>query len=876
MKSKIFLKSKNKLGKKGIIMPIYRNFGADLNEWRYKPMYTTEELSRILQCRAELKEDRNVSEFAVDSRLLNSPEDTVFFALKGNNHDGHQYIRQLYDKGVRTFVVSEERPEYASMPDADFFHCTSAMDALRTLAAYHRSRINSPVIGITGSNGKTIVKEWLAQMISGDMKLSRSPRSYNSQVGVPLSLLAADPESDLCIIEAGISMPGEMSMHQKLVRPDVGIFTHLGDAHGENFQSQKQKFYEKAGLFSDSRIVICQEGEQADYFRLNMPSSSVLFTWSLKSDKRASLALLSRKPEQSGDISGTRLVLEYRPVEENPLTGLVSSGSGPMTMDLFLPFSDDASVENIMSVLSCLLLMGYGQDVISKRISELQPVGMRMEIKAGVNNSVLINDYYNSDLSSLSLAMNTLASQDASREKVLILSDFVDVSSDLRHLYSEVARMMGNLGINELIGIGENIGRFRDVFDRVPVTRFYPDTNAFLKLESRTNFRDRVVLIKGARKFRFENISEFLTRQSHSTVLEVDLDAMASNLSYFRSKLPSGTKMAVMVKASSYGSGAVEVASMLQYNGVDYLMVAFADEGVELRRAGITVPVGVMNPEPDSFDNMIEFSLEPEIYSMELLEEFERAVSKYGITDYPVHIKLNTGMNRSGLDEPDLDSLERFFSRRRNVVIRSAFSHLATSDMPSEDEFTLSQIHLFERMSSRVQNIAGHKIIRHILNSAGIERFPQYAFDMVRLGVGLHGISFAGAELRHVSSFKSYIASLRHVHPGDTVGYGRKGRITSDSVIAVVLVGYADGLDRHLSAGVGEMFVRGKRVPIVGNICMDACMIDVTGTGAEVGDEVEIFGDNIPVTELSDKLGTIPYEIFTSIAPRVRRVYYKE
>lgn len=540
-----------------------------------------------------------------------------------------------------------------------------------------------------------------------------------------------------------------------------------------------------------------------------------------------------------------------------------------------IPFADDASFENCMNAVCVLLLKGKSPEYVAEKVEALQPIAMRMEIKDGINHCVLINDYYNSDAASFQLALNTLSMQDAGREKVVILSDFVGSGNEEEELYREVARLLREAGVSLFIGIGDVISRYKSYF-LIPHCRFYEDTDSFLRQENREHFRDQVILVKGARKYRFEYIAGFLQKQSHNTLLEVDLDAMVHNLNYFRSLIPERTMIAVMVKAFSYGSGAGEIASLLQYQGVNYLMVAYVDEGVELRAAGITMPIAVMNPEPEAFDNMIEFNLEPEIYSLDLLKAFDEALAKHGIEKYPVHLKLNTGMNRSGLDAEELPDLVRFFETKRKVVLRSMFSHLAGSDEAKHDEYTLTQINRFIQMTGEVQSHFSYHIVRHILNSAGIERFPQYAFDMVRLGIGLHGISAAGALLQPVSSFKTYIAVIREVKADQTVGYGRKGVLSRDSRIAVIPVGYADGLDRHLSCGVGEVLIRGKRAAITGNICMDACMVDVTGLDVQVGDEVEIFGKHIPVTELSDKLGTIPYEILTSVSHRVRRVYFKE
>lgn len=816
-------------------------------------MYCIKEISEILDCKARVENDFEITEVSIDSRSVNVPEAVLFFALKGKNHDGHNYVERLYEKGVRNFVISEWREVFASLENANFLEVKDVLVALQRLAAYHRNHIKAEVVGITGSNGKTVVKEWLYQLLADDFIVYRSPRSYNSQVGVPLSLLGIGRDTEIAIIEAGISQPGEMGKLQRMVCPEIGIFTHFGDAHSENFVSQQQKLAEKALLFQTCACLIGRESKELKYIVSQAAADVQVVDWG-ESDEAAVKVKFVEMTK-----TGRQAEVAYQDV----------------CFCLSLPFADDASFENCMNAVCVLLLKKVAPEVIAERVSRLQPIAMRMEIKEGINRCILINDYYNSDAASFQLALNTLAMQDAGKEKVVILSDFVDTGSDARALYRDVAMMLHKAKVSTLIGVGENISSCKAYF-LTPHSRFYKDTDSFLKQENRDQFRDQVILIKGARKFRFEYIAGFLQQQSHTTLLEVDMDAMVHNLNYFRSLTPANTKIAVMVKAFSYGSGSGEVASLLQYHGVNYLMVAFADEGVELRAAGITIPIGVMNPEPEAFDNMIEFNLEPEIYSMELLESFDRALAKHGIDKYPVHLKLNTGMNRSGLDPEEIPELLKFFETRRKVVLRSMFSHLAGSDEAVHDAYTMQQINCFIAMTEQVQARFDYHIMRHILNSAGIERFPEYSFDMVRLGIGLHGISADGANLVPVSTFKTYIASVRNVRGDQTVGYGRKGVLARDSRIAVLPVGYADGLDRHLSRGAGEMMVRGRRVPVVGNICMDACMLDITDTDAQVGDEVEIFGKHIPVTELSDKLGTIPYEILTSVSHRVKRVYFKE
>lgn len=791
-------------------------------------------------------------EISIDSRSVNNPEATMFFALKGKNHDGHDYVESLYERGVREFVVGEKRESFGRLTGAKFYVVDDVLKALQTYARAHREKMKAEVIGITGSNGKTVVKEWIYQMLSDDFNVYRSPRSYNSQVGVPLSLFGIEPATQLAVIEAGISKKGEMVYLENMIRPDICIFTHLGDAHGENFTSLQEKLAEKAILFRYCHTVIGRESDALKYIVSVADKRTRHLLWGESEDAAVKVRVVSGN-EKSREVE---IVYEGR------------------NFRISVPFPDEASYENCMNAVCVLLWKGIKPECIAEKVRRLQPIAMRMEIKEGINRCILIDDYYNSDAASFQLALNTLAMQDEARQRTVILSDFVDIGSSNGVVYREVASLLAKAGVSLFIGIGEELMKYKSCFGMQ--SRFYADTDSFLKQENRDSFHDQVILIKGARRFRFEFIAGFLQQQSHNTILEVDLDAMAANLNYFRSLVPEGTKLAVMVKAFSYGSGSGEVAGLLQYQGADYLMVAFADEGVALRAEGIGIPIAVMNPQPEAFDNMIEFNLEPEIYSLEILEAFDRALVKHGIRNYPVHLKLNTGMNRSGLDPEDIPALLEFFSVSRRVILRSVFSHLAGSDEEIHDAFTLQQIGLFSEMTERIQAAFPYKILRHILNSAGIERFQQYSFDMVRLGIGLHGISAAGAVLAPVSTFKTYIASVREVKAGETVGYGRKGMLMRDSRIAVVPVGYADGLNRHLSNGVGEMAVKGIRVPVIGNICMDTCMLDITGTDIEAGDEVEIFGKHIRVTEISDKLGTIPYEVLTGVAHRVKRVYFKE
>lgn len=810
-------------------------------------MYSSKELSAKFGVQPVINGGGvDIVNFSVDSRTIVNPATTLFFAIKGGNHNGHDYIKPLYKSGCRAFVVEEWRKEYESMTDSVIWQVESSLKTLQSLAEQHRAGYKGRVVAITGSNGKTVLKEWLYQLLSKFCNVYRSPRSYNSQIGVPLSLLMIPESSEIAIIEAGISKPGEMAVLESMIKPDMGIFTNIGDAHGENFTSQKAKLKEKLKLFDNCEKLYCKQ--RIKELQINQ------ILWG--DEENGNLRVVQ-------DIilsNGRELVVNYMGQEEK----------------VIIPFTDKASFENIMNLLNYVLDMGLPLQKVLAELPNLQPVEMRAEIKEGINGSILIQDYYNSDSESFLLALEKLRSQDRSKRRVVILSDFVQVTRNSEKLYREVASQMEQAGVTLFIGIGEDLIKYSSLFGWTEA-RFYSTTEEFLKREKLSDFANMAILLKGARKFQFERIATNMQRHAHKTLLEVDLDAMSRNLNHFRELVPADTKFAVMVKAFSYGCGGAEIASMLQYQGVDYLMVAYADEGVELREAGITARIAVMNPEPEAFDKLIENGLEPELFSVEMVKSFAKVVANRGKLLYPVHIKLNTGMNRSGFNEYELDELISVLKREETLKVSSIFSHLAVADESEQDAFTLLQIERFQNMCIKIEKQFDYKIIRHILNSAGIERFPEYHFDMVRLGIGLHGISAANKPLEPVATFKTHIAAIRQVKSSETIGYGRKGVLARDSRIAVILVGYADGLDRHLSCGVGEMYIKGHRVPIVGNICMDACMLDVTDyPDIQVGDEVEIFGKNVPVTEISDKLGTIPYEVLTRISRRVKRVFVKE
>jgi alanine racemase len=718
---------------------------------------------------------------------------------------------------------------------------------------YHRSQFSIPVIGITGSNGKTIVKEWLYQMLQNNRKVIRSPKSYNSQVGVPLSVWLLDSSYDLAIFEAGISRTGEMKRLQSIIHPDIGIITNVKEAHQENFRDHEEKTREKLILFKDSKTIIyCRDHELIHTLAREQFEQSRLLTWSKKGGGDIFIKTL-RKSKGSVELEFTY----------NGKSGIFN-----------VPFSDEASLENIMHVISCLLWMKIDVSIIQQNLKSLTPVAMRLELLKGINQCTLINDSYNSDIASLAIALDFLNQQNQHRLKTLILSDIFQSGKNEDELYSEVSAIIRKKGISRFIGIGEALYRQKNLFGR---GAFFLSTDEFLNSIKPGDFSDEAILIKGSRPFYFERISLALQQKIHGTVLEVNLNALIHNLNIFRSGLNPGTGIMVMVKAFSYGSGSWEIANALQYQKVDYLSVAFADEGIALRQAGITLPILVMNPDISSFGQMIDNNLEPELYNFRSLLNCEQVIRKHNVVRYPVHIKLDTGMHRLGFSEEELDSLVDFLIIHDNLEIKSVFSHLAAAEESAHDNFTRKQINLFEKMSSKLVSVFPYKIRRHLLNSAGIERFPEAQFDMVRLGIGLYGISSSDRnDLRSVSTLKSVISQKRTVKKGESIGYSRGSIETHDRSIGIVPIGYADGIDRRIGNGKGRFYVNNNPVPVIGNICMDMCFIDITGIQAEEGDEVVIFGESSPVWQMARDAGTITYEILTGISGRVQRVYYQE
>jgi alanine racemase len=793
------------------------------------------------------------SQISVDSRTLYSPEETLFIALRGERNDGHDFIGELVRKGVRNFLVEEFPQDKELKGKVNYVKTGDTLAAFHKLAIYHRSQFSIPVIGITGSNGKTIVKEWLYQMLHSTRKIIRSPKSYNSQVGVPLSVWMLDSSYDLAIFEAGISRRGEMQYLQSIIRPDIGIITNVKEAHQENFRDYEEKTREKFKLFRDCKTIIyCRDHEIIHRIAAECFEKEKCITWSVKEQADIFIKALKRPQEP--------VQLEFR------YDGIVSTFE--------VPFSDDASLENIMHVVSCLLWMKTDPDLIRRNLGSLAPVAMRLELLKGINGCTLINDSYNSDIASLTIALDFLNQQNQHRLKTLILSDILQSGKEEEELYSEVSSIIRKKGISRFIGIGEALSRQKDHFGRGV---FYISTDDFLDNLKPVNFSDEAILIKGSRPFSFERISLALEQKIHSTVLEINLNALINNLNVFRSGLSPGTRIMVMVKAFSYGSGSWEIANALQYQKVDYLSVAFADEGIALRDAGISLPILIMNPDISSFPQMIDHNLEPELYNFRSLTRCEEEIRKQNLVRYPVHIKLDTGMHRLGFSEQDINTLCSFLKAHDNLEIKSVFSHLAAAEDPVHDDFTRQQIKLFEIMSEKLVSQFPYRIYRHLLNSAGIERFPEAQFDMVRLGIGLYGIGVSeNYNLKSVSTLKSIISQIKNVSKGESVGYNRGSIEQHDRKIGIVPIGYADGIDRRLGNGNGRFYIHNMPVPVIGNICMDMCFIDLTGIQAEEGDEVIIFGESFPVWEMAKMAGTISYEILTGISGRVKRVYYQE
>jgi Alr-MurF fusion protein len=834
-------------------------------------VYNAESISKVLK--GELLQQTGnpaIEHILLDSRKLNFPETSLFIPLVSTRRNAHQYMAELYDKGVSNFVVSEA-PAAGRFPKANIILVKDTMHALHTLVAWHRQQFHIPVIGITGSNGKTIVKEWLYQLLEKDYNIVRSPKSYNSQIGVPLSVWQMKPEHTLAIFEAGISQPGEMEHLEKIIRPTIGIFTNIGEAHSEGFLNIRQKINEKLVLFSKSELLIyCK-----DYPVLNECVNTLHSVVGKKDNHDAGLQLFTWSRKTDADL---RIISVDRNENHTRIDALYKNEP----LHISIPFVDEGSIENAINCWALMIHLNIPQATIQQRMDQLGNIAMRLELKQGINNCSVINDSYNSDLGSLTIALDFLQQQHQHPTLTVILSDILQSGRSDVSLYEEVASLLQKKGINKLIGIGKNICRERKSFAHITTLKssFYSNTEEFIQQFNAQDFQHETILLKGARIFEFERIGKLLEQKVHQTVLEINLSAIAANLNQYQAMLKPTTKLMAMVKAFSYGSGSFEIANLLQFHGVDYLAVAYADEGVELRRTGITMPIMVMNPEPSSFDAILQWNLEPEIYSLQLLQQFEEEVHIAGKTGFPVHIKLDTGMHRLGFVKADMPELGRLLSDNPYLKVKSVFSHLAASEDPAHDDLTRMQGQRFFDMSHELQKALGYAVIRHIANSAAIRRHPDLQLDMVRLGIGMYGVDSSSEiqeQLRPVSTLKTTVAQVKHLVAGDTVGYGAKWVAKGPSVTATVRIGYADGYPRRLSNGKGKMLIKGQLAPVAGVVAMDMLMLDVTHIpDVAEGDEVIVFGENLPVQQLAEWAETIPYEILTGISQRVKRVYFQE
>lgn len=818
--------------------------------------YTIQHIANILNAEASLHDGNAVIEHLItDSRRIVFPASSLFFALRTKRRDGHSFIAEVYGRGVRNFIV-EKGFDASAYTDANFLFVTDALQALQQLAAYHRSQFTYPVIGITGSNGKTIVKEWLYQLLQQDYNIVRSPRSYNSQIGVPLSVWEMSGENTLAIFEAGISEPGEMQRLAPIIKPTIGVFTNIGEAHKENFTGTEQKIQEKLLLFDKHKTLIYGSDDallDKNIKQLKLNS----FNWGTNADALLSIGQTIKS------TGSTAIHASYR---NTPVT-------------ITIPFTDDASIENAITCLCVCLYLDVPVNTIAKRMLQLRAVDMRLQLVQAINNCSVINDSYSFDVTSFSVALDFLLQQHQYPQKTVIVSDLPQTTE--QSVYAQVADMLNAKQINRVIVIGRQWQQYEGIIkNAVAVTQHYVTTDAFVQQFSNSHFRNEAILLKGARAYGFEKIAALLEKKVHQTVMEINLTAMAYNLKQYQQQLRPGVKLMAMVKAFGYGSGGAEVANVLQFHKVDYLAVAYADEGIELRKAGISLPIMVMNIDDAAFEALVQYDLEPELFSFSILNAFAGFLKQQGIQQYPVHIKLDTGMHRLGFEEHEVDALTTLLQSNRQLAVRSAFSHLAASEDKNEDAFTQQQAAIFTRCCAKIESALGYGFIKHISNSAAIFRNHSLQFDMVRLGIGLYGVDSAvehQLQLQTVATLKTTIAQLRHVKAGDTIGYNRRGKVVEPSTIATIRIGYADGFDRRLSNGTGKVYINGVLAPVIGVVAMDMTMIDVTGIpNVSEGGEVEIFGSNLPVQRVAAWAGTIVYEILTGISQRVKRVYVEE
>lgn len=823
--------------------------------------YSISHIARIIDAESTIVSDVTLEHLLLDSRKVYAPPTSLFFAIKSQRRDGHQFIPELYKKGVRNFVVSE-LISASLYPEANFLWVDNTLIALQQVSAFHRQQFNVPVIGISGSNGKTVVKEWLYQLLQENFNIVRSPKSYNSQIGVPLSVWQMNEQHTLAIFEAGISEQGEMIRLERIIKPTIGVLTNIGEAHNDGFNDEEHKFREKLVLFKNCEVIIGREIDfsgREDIVEM-LGENIALKTWGHGEENDFIIQAIDK------GISETKIEIKFNRSNTR----------------IIIPFTDDASVENAITCSAVMLQLGIAGDVIERRMINLHPVNMRLELKKGINNCSIINDSYSADLSSLNIALNFLVNQSAGTKKTVILSDFLHSGLPDEDLYEEIADALQNHSVDHVIGIGERISTLLPIAfgNSTLLQEYFPNTESFIKHYRFSKFKEETILVKGARIFEFEKIVPLLEQKVHQTILEINLNALAHNLKQYQKILQPATKVMAMVKAFAYGSGGAEIAGVLQFQKVDYLGVAYADEGVELRKAGITLPIMVMNPEENAFEAIVEHNLEPEIYSFELLHSFDLFLKGQALQQYPVHIEIETGMNRLGFSVNEMEQLGNELIATSSFKIQSCFSHLAGSEEKEQDAFTEQQAAKFQNAVNQLQERLGYSFLKHIANSAAAIRHPNLQMDMVRLGIGLYGVDSAATaklDLQTVATLKSTVAQLKYLKPGDSVSYNRKGVVNRDSVIATIRIGYADGYPRRLGNGIGKIAVKGKLAPVIGTVCMDMIMIDVTDIpGVKEGDEVIVFGKELSVQQLAEWATTIPYEIMTGISQRVKRVYFEE
>ena len=819
---------------------------------------TIQEISNFLNCTSSILSNDTIEYLLIDSRKISVPKSSLFFALSGPRRDGHEFIEEVFNRGVTNFIVKKSFSNPQKL-HANFLYVDDVLKALQQIAAQHRKQFNYPVIGITGSNGKTIVKEWLNQLLQPNYNIVRSPRSYNSQIGVPISVWQMNAHHNLAIFEAGISTVNEMAHLQKIIQPTIGILTNIGNAHDDGFENTVEKIKEKSLLFSSSEIIITNGDEKNILEIVNANSTATILTWG-KSESNNLIILSENKSKQQ--------------------TTLEAKFDGEKIV-IVIPFTDNASIQNTCTCWLTLLFFKISNEVIAERMMQLHAVEMRMQLLSIPNNCVLINDSYSNDISSFNIGLDYLKVNAGDSKKTIIISDFAGIQNNSKHHYLQIIQNIKSRKIDRIITIGKEWMKFESELQAENFeVSFYKSTDDFFKNQSSNHFKNEYILLKGARVFNFEKINFWLQQKTHQTVMEISLTALQHNLKAYQKHLNPQTKTMAMVKAFSYGSGSVEIAKILQFNKVDYLGVAYTDEGVELRKAGISLPIMVLNIDSESFDDLLEYNLEPEIFSTSIYKEFDEYLINQAIQNFPIHIKLNTGMNRLGFDEAEVNELCKQLTSNKTVLVKSVLSHLVASEDEKEDDFTKQQIELFKNLSNKIEKNVGYSFIKHIANSAAIFRIPEAEFDMVRLGIGLYGVDSANInqlQLQTVATLKTTIAQIRKVNKTATIGYNRNGKLERDSIIATVRIGYADGLNRLLGNKKGVMFLHGKLAPIVGNVCMDMTMIDITEIpDAKENDVVEIFGGNISVQQVAKNTNTIAYETLSTINQRVRRIYIEE